>query len=221
MTIIIGLVDVYKRVHLACDSCATDIDGETIEVLKNQKIFKSGEYILGVSGSFRIMDIVRYVFEPPPFNYNPRDFTDGEYEPTKMNPVFFEEGENFLKTNKTKFMVQFFIPKLIKCLKNNKCLKNSEDVVSMDGNILVGFEGSLFCIDSDFQVGCCGNDNFMVIGSAGEPAKGSLLNSFYNWQDPYESVQMALIASAKFSKNIKGPFFTLCNDNFKIKNVYI
>jgi hypothetical protein len=86
---------------------------------------------------------------------------------------------------------------------------------------LVGFEGCLFCIDSDFQVGCCGNDNFMVLGSAGDPAKGSLLNSYYNWQDPYESLKMALIASTKFSKNVKGPFFTLCNDNYKLKNMDI
>jgi hypothetical protein len=220
MTIVIGLVDTYKRVHLACDSSATDMEGESIESIQNQKIFKKGEYIMGVSGSFRIMDIVRYLFEPPSFNYRPSEHNDfdGEYQPEREK---IYEGENFLKMNKAKFMVQFFIPKLIKCLNNNKCLKNMENVVSMDGSILVGFEENLFCIDSDFQVGCCGTDNFMVIGCAGDPAKGSLLNSYYNWQDPCESLMLALTASSKYSKNVKGPFYSMCNDTYQLKNINV
>lgn len=211
MTIIIGLVDEYKQIHFACDSCATDMEGEQIESYKNQKIFQNDEYILGVSGSFRIMDILKFSFGTMSYsNY------------------FFEQTENikeniteeFCTLKKMQFMVQVFIPDLIKCLKKNKALTNKEGVVSMDGNILVGFDGTIFCIDSDFQVGC-GSHDFMVIGSASEPARGSLLNSYYSHQDPHDSLCFALLASKKYTKNIKGPFLKMCNTTFKIKNIDI
>ena len=146
MTIIVALLDSDGVIHMGGDSSASN-DTDAIDICGNEKIFHSYSYMYGICGSFRVMNIIRYIFDPPAFTWYDND--------TPMH-----------------FMVQCFVPMLIKVLRSNKTLEKDNNVVSMDATMIVGFQGNLFAVDSDFQVRQLPPENFFAIGSGAEAAKG-------------------------------------------------
>ena len=194
MTIIVALLDGDNVIHMGGDSSASN-DSDSIDICGNEKIFHRYSFMYGICGSFRIMNIVRYIFDPPEFTWYDND--------TPMH-----------------FMVQCFVPMLIKVLKTNKCLEKDNNIISMDATIIVGFKGNLFVIDSDFQVRQLPPENFFAIGSGAEAAKGSLFTSYYNSCDSFESIEYALQASMEFSKSVKGPLKHISSSN-TIEHVFL
>lgn len=57
MTCIIGLVD-KGRVYLGSDS--SGIGGHIVDIIKNPKVIKKGEFIIGYTDSFRIGQLLFY-----------------------------------------------------------------------------------------------------------------------------------------------------------------
>lgn len=193
MTVILGLVDDDGIVHIACDSCA--IAGNEIESYGNKKVFSINKFIFGVCGSFRAMDIIKYLFEPKAYSHY-------DWHSAKQ------------------YMVACFVPDLIKCLKKNKALLNTEGIATVpETGLLVGFHGNLFVIDSDFQVGCLNQTNFFAIGSGSSPAKGSLFTSFYEGFDAEKSLSVALHSCANFSQYVKAPFYYINTDYFDVREI--
>jgi ATP-dependent protease HslVU (ClpYQ) peptidase subunit len=88
LTCIVGLVKNGKIV-MGADCCAADED--SFIVAKNTKIFRKKGMIIGCADSFRVINIINYMFVPP-----------------DLTPNYFE------------YMIVSFVPELQKSLEKNK-----------------------------------------------------------------------------------------------------
>ena len=132
------------RVYIGADSAGVD-DTLALVVRADAKVFVNGPMVFGFCGSFRMGQLLRYAFTPPPM--------------TKRGDV-------------DRYMVTRFIDAVRKCLKKGGFAK-VDDKVEEGGNFLVGFRGRLFEIDSDFQVGE-GLDPYRAVGIGRDVVLGAL-----------------------------------------------
>lgn len=145
MTVIVGLCEEGK-VYIGGDSAG--VAGYAITIRADQKVFRNGDFIMGFTDSYRMGQLLRYAFTPPPRRSD--------------NDVFA-------------FMVNDFVGAVRKCLKDGGFAK-VENNVEAGGCFIVGYEGRLFSVESSFQVGesACG---YYAVGCGDEYALGSLYTS--------------------------------------------
>jgi hypothetical protein len=188
MTAIAGLVN-KGTVYLGGDHGATDSRGVS-ELRSDAKVWRSGQYVFGVSNSFRVADIMRYVFEPPTFNLNKK--------PTDPMP----------------FMVKTFVPALRECLDSGLLEAPSEEKSEnpLPAQILVGLGGYLFEIEADYQVGRS-MDTFRAIGSGDLICLGVLqvLVHQVHPMEPEDMLFTALGTAEHFVTTVRAPF-TIVNN---------
>ena len=122
MTAIAGFVQDGK-VWIGGDSAG--VDGWSLTLRADQKVFRNGEFIFGFTSSFRMGQLLRYAFTPPTQKENQDIFT---------------------------FMVTDFANAIRECLKAGGYAKKKDEEES-GGVFLVGYRGRLFRIDSDYQIG--------------------------------------------------------------------
>lgn len=122
MTCIVGVTH-KGRVYMGGDSAG--VSGLDLTVRKDQKVFPNGEFAIGFTSSFRMGQILQYVFIPP-------EIVAGE--------------------SLSAFMVSRFIPAVRDTFKREG-FTYVESSREHGGCFLVGVRGRLFQIDSDFQVG--------------------------------------------------------------------
>jgi len=149
--------------------------GHSIRTRIDPKIHIVGPYILGFTTSFRMGQLLGHAFVPPV-----RDET---------MPV-------------DKFMSTVFIDAIRNCLKNGGFASKSNETES-GGNFLVGYEGRIFNIYSDYQVGESAWD-YEAIGCGEDIAMGALFAS--KLKDPEAKIKIALEAAEQFSCGVRGPF---------------
>ncbi|MGH2481035.1 MAG: hypothetical protein ACRDHW_15375, partial [Ktedonobacteraceae bacterium] len=144
MTCIVGLVEDGK-VYIAGDSAG--IAGWSLTLRKDAKVFRNGAFLIGGTGSFRMLQLLRYAFAPPAF------------------PVW--SGENTLE----KYMATTFVNALRDCFKAGGFAQKTSEQES-GGHFLVGVRGRLFLIDADYQVGeslagydACGCGSDVALGA--------------------------------------------------------
>lgn len=123
MTCIIGMVTKDNNVIIGGDSAA--IADSDITVRKDEKVFKVNQFVFGCSSSYRMMQLLRYSFKPPPIN-----------------------GREIYK-----YMCTDFINAVRECFKEGGYLQKNTDGEEKGGAFLVGYEGRLFKVEPDFQVG--------------------------------------------------------------------
>ena len=118
------------------------LDGWTLTVRADGKVFSMGEFVFGFTTSFRFGQIVRYAFEPPVIT-----------------------GEPYA------YMVTPFIDALRAALKAGGYAKFQNGQESA-GAMLVGFRGGLYKIGEDYEVGesaagydACGCGKQVVLGA--------------------------------------------------------
>lgn len=152
MTVIIGLVEKGK-VYMAGDSAG--VAGLDITIRDDVKVFKRHEFIIGGCGSFRMIQILRFRFDPPK-----QVMGQSDYE----------------------YMVTDFIDGCRKCFSDNGF---GDKDATKGGKFLVGYKGVLYSIDCDHQVGvvntqydACGCGDAYAKGalfaSVGKPPKERL-----------------------------------------------
>ena len=122
MTCIVGLVD-DNKIYMGADSAG--VDGYSLTVRKDEKVFINGDFIMGFTSSFRMGQRFRYSFTPPTHN---------------------KEIEIY------RYMVSEFAESIRKLFKDHgyATIENSSE---SGGTFLVGYSGRLFQIGDDFQVG--------------------------------------------------------------------
>lgn len=64
MTIIVGMVDPDRRVHIGADSGATDGWEDSTRI--DAKVFRNGAYLIGFTTSFRMGQLLHHALTPPP-----------------------------------------------------------------------------------------------------------------------------------------------------------
>lgn len=163
-----------KTVTIGGDSAG--IYGLDLTVRADLKVWADDGWVFGFCGSFRMGQILRYAFDPPV-------------------PSRDQELDHF--------MVVTFIDGVRQALKDGGYARNNKGEEE-GGDFLVGHEGRLFSIESDYQVGES-LTGFAAIG-CGEPfARGALHALPASLKAP-DRVRRALTIAEECSGGVRGPF---------------
>lgn len=173
MTCIVGLVD-NGNVYLGGDSAG--VAGLSISIRADEKVFVNGPFIMGFTTSFRMGQLLRYKFVAP---IQQTDQTDMAY------------------------MVTDFIDSLRKTFGNNGFGKLHEKDNNEGGTFLVGYNGVLYTIQEDFQVGVP-HLQYDSVGCGSDLALGSLYSS--KDKKPMERLKLALEAATQFNAGVSPPY---------------
>lgn len=103
--------------------------------------------------------------------------------------------------NDFQFMCTTFINAVKKCFKKGDFGETKEG-----GEFLVGYRGNIYKIQEDFQVEKS-LDNYSAVGAGEDYALGSFFSTDALDIKPEDRVFCALKAAAKFSINVRGPFY--------------
>jgi len=180
MTCIVGIVDKKaKRVVIGGDSAG--VADSNIFIRKDEKVFKNKDFIIGCTSSFRMIQLLRFSFNPP-----------------KIEREIFE------------YMCTNFIDEVRNCFKNGGYLQKFTDGDEKGGVFLVGCKDRLFKIDNDFQVAenlnginACGCGQDFALG-----ALYVLLEEDISIED---KALKALEAAEYSSQNVCRPFIIIRN----------
>lgn len=147
MTCIVGYVDKdNKKVIIGADSAG--VAGIDITVRKDEKVFKVGDFVIGCTSSFRMIQLLRFSFNPP------------------------DVGEKDVY----EYMCSDFINAVRKCFKTGGYLQKYDDGDEKGGTFLVAYKDRLFKIDNDFQVGESYQE-YDTCGCGSDYALGSIFSS--------------------------------------------
>jgi ATP-dependent protease HslVU (ClpYQ) peptidase subunit len=151
------------------------VAGLDLMVRADQKVFRNGPMLFGFTTSFRMGQLLRYALEVP--DHDPRVAVD-------------------------KWMATVFVDAVRTCLKNHGWA-SKRDEREHGGTFLVGYQGRLFVVEGDYQVGEP-VDGFAAVGCGDQIAHGALFAS--RAVSGRERVQLALEAAERFSAGVRGPF---------------
>lgn len=150
----------------------------SLMVRADQKVFTNGEFIFGFTSSFRMGQVLRYKLKPP------------HREPAR---------------DVMTYMVSDFVDAVRDCLKSSGFAKKENDV-ERGGTFLVGYQGRLFRIEGDYQVGETTN-GYDACGCGEDIARGSMFAS--KGADAGKRILQALKAAGYHSAGVCGPFKVL------------
>lgn len=175
MTCIVGLIH-KDCIYMGADSMGTA--GHKGVTRKDEKIFECKNILMGGTGSFRMIQLLRYKMTVP------KHHTDVDT---------FE------------YMVTDFVDAVRKCLKDHGFMHVKDLVESFDGKILIGYKNQLFTLQSDLQVGE-NVDQFNAIGSGEIHALSSLFTTDDLSINPERRITLALEAAEYFNTSVRRPF---------------
>lgn len=145
MTCVVAYRMKGRGVIIVGDSQATD-ESFYYEVRKDPKVFKLGNIVFGISGSYRLRDLLMYELKLPKRLHN-------------------ESIDKYMRVKLTEEIRKLFIEK--------GCIRIKDGEQESIGNILVGIKDRLFRIDGDFQVAEVVSD-YDAIGCGDKLAYGAL-----------------------------------------------
>lgn len=176
MTVIVGMIDKEnKNVIIGGDS--SGISGWDLTVRKDPKVFQVGDFVIGCTSSFRMMQLLRFSFSPPE---------------VKGKEIY-------------QYMCTDFVEAVRECFKNGGHLRKDSEGDDKGGQFLVGYKSRLFFIDSDFQVGES-RVGIEAVGAGATYALGSLHANISHGYSPEVKVKYALEAANFFSAGVCKPF---------------
>ena len=185
MTCIVGIV-AKDGVYMGCDSLASEPYSLNKYPIKGVfKVFHNGPFLIGACGSLRMCQILQHSFKPPK---RPKSMDDME------------------------FMTTQFVDKVRLCFKKKGFGKIPEREDNEGGHFLVGYNGRLYDVRSEFQI----NEwewGYATAGCGSSFALGSLFMSEGN--EPEERITYALEAAAYFNAGVAAPFHILHQKNKK------
>jgi len=176
MTCIVGLVE-GEKVYIGADGVAVAESG-LVSVYTDKKLIKGSNFIIGVAGSPRIAQLVRYSFVPP------------EYD----RSTYGDDVHRYIATA--------FIDTLRVIVGDEK---NKEEFKESNTSFLVAFKGRLFQIHNNFVVkeDTCGYD---AMGIDPSIALGVLWATRNRDIPPESRVEMAMEATKFHNAFVQGPF---------------
>jgi len=181
MTCAVGLVH-DGCVTIGGDSAA--VSGLDLDLRTDEKVFTVGGFVFGISGSFRIGQVLRYALTPPEQKQSQSDM---------------------------EYMVTDWIDTVRETFRDKGCLstwdtdddpfKGQEHI---DAAFLVGYNGCLYTVEADFQVGRS-RAGYAAVGCGAPYALGALYANVEGL--PRERLERALNAAVRFSSGVRDPFF--------------
>lgn len=174
MTCIVGMIN-GKRVTIGADSAG--VAGLDVTVRKDPKVFITGDFVIGCTSSFRMIELLQ-------FSLKVKERGD--------KPVY-------------EYMCTDFIKGVRKCFRKGGFLQKTKDGEDQGGLFLVGYEGRLFKIGGDFQVGEA-HEDFAAVGCGEDYAIGSLCTTRDMILTVEERITKALEVAAERSGGVRPPF---------------
>ena len=178
MTCIVGMID-GNKVTIGADSAG--VSGLDITVRKDPKVFINGDFIIGCTSSFRMIELLQFSLKVP------------------------DRGEKEVY----EYMCTDFIKAVRKTFRKGGYLQKAKDGDDQGGLFLVGYEGRLFKIGGDFQVGESVED-YEACGCGQDYALGSLYESSRERTDVVYNEETRIIraleTAEKFSGGVQSPF---------------
>lgn len=174
MTCVVALIE-GDKVYMGADSLAVDDSWQRSE-RADEKMFRIGDWLIGGTTSFRMLDLLRYKFQPPVLDPKEKDLR--------------------------RYMCTSFVDAIRECLGTGG-FRKKENEVEKGGTFLVARQNRLFTIYSDFQVA---QDElpYAAVGCAQKVALGSLYST--EEYDAEYRILTALEAAAQFSAGVGQPF---------------
>lgn len=181
MTCIVAVKE-GKKIYMGGDSAASA--DYSINIRKDEKVFRNGSFLIGFAGSFRMGQIMRFGFKPP--------------RHTAGKPVFEYMCVDFIKRVQQTFDDNGFDG------------ENKRSEKETSGQMLVAYRGELFEIYEDYQVGIV-VPPYNSIGSGSDLAMGSLhtTHTIKNKMTASEKISAALTAASTFNSSVLPPYTIL------------
>jgi ATP-dependent protease HslVU (ClpYQ) peptidase subunit len=188
MTCIVGMLNPQDgNVIIGGDSAA--VSGIEIQVEKQPKIFKNGDFIFGCTTSFRMIQLLKFQFQPPIIeNSGPGFATVAKQAPVDIYA----------------YMCTKFVDELRNCFKVGGIL-DTQNGIEHGGTFLVGYKERLFRINSDFYV-METLDGFDAVGCGQQYALGAMKQLESTKLSVQVKLAQALETAAHFSGGVVGPF---------------
>ena len=153
------------------------IAGLSKTIRADEKVFRNGKMLFGFTTSFRMGQLLRYKFSPP--------------------------EQTIIGQDDMSYMCCSFIDAVRQCFSGNGF---GDKEATNGGTFLVGFNGVLYRIDSDHQVGIS-TAGYEAVGCGADLALGALHATV--GFPPEIRVKRALEAAAAFSAGVSAPFTIL------------
>lgn len=147
MTCIIGFID-KKNNNVVIGGDSAGVTDLNVTLRKDGKVFKNGEFVIGCTSSFRMIQLLKYSFKPP--------------------EVYNKEVHEYMCTD--------FINEVRKTFETGGYLQTFKEGDEKGGTFLIGYKNRLFKIDSDFQVAET-IQGYDACGCGEEYALGSIYNT--------------------------------------------
>ena len=178
MTCIIGYV-YDKKVYIGGDSLG--VSGLDITERADPKVFINKDFIIGFTSSFRMGQLLM----SSKFNPDPQESDQSDFD----------------------YMITTFIDHIRELFDKSGYMEKNNSQES-GGVFLVGYNGVLYKIESDFQVGIsC--DDYAACGCGDKYAKGSLYTLYKQPYTVEEKIKIALDCASKFSGGVGGHYTIL------------
>lgn len=182
MTVIVGLVE-GGVVYMAGDRASVIVDSYELSRKGDSKVFRNGEFIMGVCGSARVKQVLRYRLGTDEFPLP----EPGDDLHAYMCTTFVEAARAALEAA------------------GSKASEAGRD--SIESSFLVGYKGALFQVYGDFyvQVPLL---SYAAMGSGDMPALGALfaMEDAKMVTTPLVRLLRALEAAHEFNAGVRPPF---------------
>lgn len=177
MTCIVGLAHKGK-VYVGGDSAGVDLSF-SLAVRADRKVFRNGEMVFGIAGSFRVGNLLQHRLVVPKRDENVDLF---------------------------KYMVTDFIDAVRKTMHDGGIMLKEDNLESMEGDFLCAVGGRIFVVYGDMQVGE-NLEPYVCIGCGGPIAEGSMYSTAkVKTMKPEARVKLALEAAEEHSGGVRAPF---------------
>lgn len=187
MTCIAAVIGDDGKIYMGGDSAGINVDDTSLSlgIGRETKVWKNGGILFGACGSFRVSQVLRWHMDVPPYGSE-------------------EEA--------IKYITGPFIDAMRDALSTAGSLETWEEdsVEGMPAGVLLGYNGRVFEIWSDFGVGELIHD-YGAAGCGAAIACGSLATTEKLEIDPKQRIKMALGAAERHSAGVRGPMVILTN----------
>jgi ATP-dependent protease HslVU (ClpYQ) peptidase subunit len=173
MTAIVGLVS-GGTVWMGGDS-ATSWQDDRVSVCSNPKVFRVGHFLVGSAGSGRTQRILRHAWTPPPRR----------------------------KLGLEHYISVAVVDSIRRALIEGGAAEKKDNVEDAAGDILLGYRGHLFRVDSDYNVDEA-KHSFDAVGCGAVPALAAVYAN--PKASPKQRILTALRAAQEFNAAVRGPF---------------
>jgi ATP-dependent protease HslVU (ClpYQ) peptidase subunit len=178
MTVIIALKK-DNKIYLGADSAL--VDNWTVTQTKQPKIFKLGEFLIGVAGYPRTAQLIQYQLMIKPQTEHQSDFS---------------------------YLCTDFVNSVKSLLVDNDNVKNLDGSKQIDeSDLLFGYRNNIYAMDTNFQI-IQTTDSYNAIGSGQEIALGAMavFTKFNGFWFPEVIIKNALSIVDKHHMGVCKPF---------------